>query len=66
MKKSRNQDDARILNSRILSIEPEALENEKNVFEIPDPALKDEKIDKILNENKRKADEKSNKVNLYL
>ena len=67
LKKSRNEDDARILNSRIQSIEPELLnENETNIFEKPDPALQDPESDKILKENSRIADEKIVKVNIFI
>lgn len=58
MKRSRYNDDIKIQNSRIKSLHPDLFDSEStNVFTVEDPALKDPEIDKILNDNKRKAEE---------
>lgn len=67
LKKSRYADLIQIQTSRIRSLEPEVLETESddNVFAKVDPALKEPKIDKILKENKRIAEEKLHDVTLF-
>ena len=64
LKRTRYTDLVRIQNSRILSIEPEAINNKTNVFQNVDPALNNPDIDRMLNENKKIAAEKHDKVSL--
>lgn len=58
LKRFRQNDDIKIQNSRIQSVHPELLNSEQgDAFSVEDPALKDPEIEKILKENKQKADE---------